>query len=122
VLICAEPDYGGRIDWPDLLIRAWQIEGLRRQGADPLVGRRLRELTTRAGLAAEVGIHPSQWNTELLQEQFEDEWIWLQRDVAGVADHDALQQAKASAKAAIARGERFLYVPTFYALGRKGQA
>ena len=33
VLICAEPDYGGRLDWPDLPIRQWQIDGLRRAGS-----------------------------------------------------------------------------------------
>jgi ubiquinone/menaquinone biosynthesis C-methylase UbiE len=121
VLICAEPDYGGRIDWPKLPIREWQLAGLARQGADPRIGRQLRKLTAQAHLRATTGIYPAQWSIQTLHEQFEDEWAWLQHDVAGLIDRDTFLQAKDRAKSAIAAGTRFYYVPIFYAWARKGQ-
>ena len=120
VLICAEPDYGGRLDWPDLPIRAWQIDGLRRQGANPLVGRQLRQLLTGAGLRAEVGILPSHWDVPSLEAQFEAEWALLQADVGGTVDPETFAQAQARAREAIEAGTRLVYVPTFYGLGRRG--
>jgi ubiquinone/menaquinone biosynthesis C-methylase UbiE len=122
VLICAEPDYGGRIDWPELPIRDWQLAGLKRQGADPRIGRRLRALMVSAQLRTEMGIHASQWNTETLCQQFHKEWMWLQHDVAGMVDRETFRQAKARAQDAIESGTRFSYLPIFYALGRKEYA
>jgi ubiquinone/menaquinone biosynthesis C-methylase UbiE len=119
VLACAEPDYGGRLDWPDLPIRAWQIEGLRRQGADPLIGRQLRHILVTAGLRAEVGVIPSQWGARALAENLEAEWKWLQYDVGDAVDASTFAQAKTQAKAAIEAGTRLVYLPIFYALGKK---
>jgi len=119
VLICAEPDYGGRIDWPDLPIREWQIEGLRRQGADPLIGRQLRALTESAGLSAEIGIHPSLWDVEGLQENAESEWKIIAHDMGPDLDKTDWENARKQTQSAIERGTRTTYIPTFYALGRK---
>ena len=120
VLICAEPDYGGRVDWPELPVRQWQIDGLRRQGADPLVGRQLRRLLSESGLRGEVGIHPSVWRAEALREQFEAEWAWLRRDVGEDVDAATVDRVRALAGAAVDAGTRLVYMPVFYALGRKG--
>jgi SAM-dependent methyltransferase len=119
VLVCAEPDYGGRLDWPDLPIRAWQIEGLRRQGAEPLVGRQLRHILVAAGLNAEVGVIPSHWSAQSLAEHFEEEWKWLRYDVGGAVDGSTFARIKAQAQAAIDAGTRLVYVPIFDATGRK---
>jgi SAM-dependent methyltransferase len=118
VLICAEPDYGGRIDWPALPIRDWQIDGLRRQGADPLIGRRLRALLVAAGLQPDVGIVPSQWDIASLHAQSQAEWALLRRDVGGAVDAAALDEAEAHAQAAIESGMRLVFVPIFCALAR----
>lgn len=120
VLICAEPDYGGRIDWPELPIREWQVDGLRRQGANPLVGRQLRHVLTEAGLCTEVGTHPSMWTIPSLRAQFEAEWALLRRDVGDTVDGASLATAEERAWAAVEAGTRLVYVPTFYAMGRKG--
>ncbi len=50
VLACAEPDYGGRIDYPDLPVGDWQRQALRREGADPDLGRKLRALFALPGV------------------------------------------------------------------------
>ncbi len=119
VLICAEPDYGGRLDWPILPIRRWQVEGLRRQGANPLIGRRLRQLLVTAGLHAEVGVIPSLWDANALRENFDAEWRWLHHDVGDAVPSAEFEQARLRAWAAIETGERLAYIPIFYAIGRK---
>ena len=119
VLICAEPDYGGRVDWPDLPIRQWQIDGLRRQGADPLIGRQVRRTLVSAGLRAQVGVIPSLWDAGDLQENFQGEWEWLERDVGDAVDRGAFARAKAQAKEALEAGTRLIYLPVFYGLGAK---
>ena len=52
VLALAEPDYDARLDEPAKLVPLgrWQTESLRRQGADPGLGRRLGELFRQAGI------------------------------------------------------------------------
>ena len=64
VLALAEPDYGGRIDYPETLAETGrlQAESLRRQGADIQLGRRLRALFHQAGLRnIESGVVSGQW-------------------------------------------------------------
>ena len=131
VLLCGEPDYGGRLDWPELPIRRWQVEGLRRQGADPLLGRRLRQLSAAAGLRADVGIIPSHWDIDALRENWEQEWMWLARDVrlwpggsgqdepAEIVSPAAFARARNRARAAIEEGTRLAFIPIFYAVGSK---
>jgi ubiquinone/menaquinone biosynthesis C-methylase UbiE len=122
VLVCAEPDYGGRLDWPDLPIRHWQIAGLRRQGADPHLGRRLRQLMSAANLRAQVGVIPSHWDAQALYEDFDSEWRWIEYDARDVVHPSMVAQTKAQAKAAVDAGTWLVYVPVFYAVGRKVSA
>lgn len=119
VLICAEPDYGGRLDWPDLPIREWQIEGLRRQGADPLIGRRVRQLLADVGLRCEVGTIPGNWDAHQVYEDAEAEWKWIAYDVGDAVDPATFEQVWAQARAALDAGTRLAYVPIFYAAGKK---
>ena len=119
VLVCAEPDYGARIDWPELPLAQWQVEGLRRQGADPLIGRKLRELLAAAKLFGDVGVLSSLWDSVALRENFEPEWAWIARDVGSFVSSEDLERARALAQAAVEAGTRLVYLPIFYALARK---
>ena len=119
VLICAEPDYGGRLDWPELPIREWQVDGLRRQGAAPCIGRQLRYLLTLAGLRVEVGVIPFHWDARALLDHFDSEWQWVQHDVGDEVSSSAFPEAKERARQAIQDGTRLVYIPVFYALGKK---
>jgi SAM-dependent methyltransferase len=119
VLICAEPDYGARVDWPALPLAEWQAEGLRRQGADPTIGRKLRALLTAAGLRFDVGVLSSLWDPKALQENFEAEWAWIAHDVGAFVPEADLARARAQAQAAVEAGTRLVYLPLFYALARK---
>jgi SAM-dependent methyltransferase len=122
VLACAEPDYGGRIDHPPELVRLGhlQTEALRRQGADPLIGRRLGELFTAAGLVATVGVLRGRWT---LSEEpgvgFEEEWKMLGHDLASSVPPGELRRLRTLDGQALAQGRRVLFVPTFYAIGAR---
>ena len=119
ILVCAEPDYGGRLDWPQLPVREWQIKALGRQGADPVIGRELRHLLVEAGLEPEVGVMASVWNIQSMRAQFEPEWAMLRRDVGDMVDATTFEAARARAQAAIEAGTRLVFLPTFYAYARK---
>jgi len=121
VLALAEPDYGGRIDYPPELapLGQWQRDALKRQGADPEMGRKLGSLLRRAGLqSVETGLLGGQWGPTPSAEARASEWAMLQADLEPTAAPETLQQLQALDEAAWQRGERVLFVPTFYAWGR----
>ena len=125
VLALAEPDYGGRIDYPFELERAgaWQQESLRLQGADPHIGRQLAEVFTQAGLVdVQTGLLGGQWDSVYSGEAWASEWEVLEHDLKYLpqgwnrAQVDELKRIEEKARE---RGARILYVPTFYAWGKK---
>lgn len=119
VLICAEPDYGGRIDHPELPIAHWQRQALRREGADPCLGRKLRGLFALPGVRhADVGVIPGLWDLAMLRAQFEAEWALWEPSLAGLVPAGELAGFKAADRAAIESGERTVFMPVFYALVR----
>ena len=120
VLALAEPDYGGRIDYPPTLeeLGQWQIEGLRSQGADPLMGRQLAGLFTQVGLVdVETGVLGGQWQGPPSKEAWESEWTMLETDLQ--ESTEIIRKLRTTDAEAWARGERVLFVPTFYAVGWK---
>lgn len=126
VLALAEPDYGGRIDYPDELetINRWQSQALQHQGADPFFGRKLKSLFHEAGFVdIEVGVIGAQWKKSPSKEELSSEWSIIQHDLSALDKENSefAQNSEVIKKldfAAWASGERILYVPTFYALGR----
>lgn len=122
VLALAEPDYGGRIDYPAELavLGRWQADALRGQGAEPEMGRRLAGLFQQAGLKdVETGVMAGAWTASALAETGL-EWEVLAADLAGNIPGADLQKMKEIDLQARQQGERVLFVPTFYALGRAG--
>ena len=117
ILVCAEPDYGGRIDYPDLPLGAWQSQALRREGADPQLGRKLRGLFALPGVRnAELGLVPGLWDLATLRTQFDAEWSLWERSLAELVPPTELARVKAADLAAIQAGERLVFMPVFYAL------
>jgi hypothetical protein len=114
-----EPDYGGRIDYPEELafVGQMQTNSLRRQGADPLIGRRLGAYFQQAGLAnVIVGCLGGQWQLSASAYD-ETEWNILRHDLAGQISEEELDRLAVLDRQAAQKGERILYVPTFYAMG-----
>ena len=85
VLAMAEPDYGGRIDYPEDLIYLGELQetALRRQGAETRLGRRLSALFHAAGLQeVETGVLGGQWRDAPSLEDLAREWEVLEVDLA----------------------------------------
>ncbi|MCU0235681.1 MAG: class I SAM-dependent methyltransferase [Acidobacteria bacterium] len=119
LLVLAEPDYGGRIDYPEPLDFLKDIFSghILQAGGDPFIGRRLAVLLRRAGFKAEVelasclgfpaGVPAPAW---------EREWEFWQ-ELAGFSDA-TLKRILRLEKSAAARGERLVLFPVFCALAR----
>jgi len=121
VLALAEPDYGGRIDYPLELtaLGEHQRQSLRRQGADPEMGRKLASIFHLAGLTSiEFGVLGGQWPSPPSKDEWDSEWRVLDHDLSEspneAIDATAMKELDWSAWQS---GERALFVPTFYALG-----
>ncbi len=120
VLALAEPDYGGRIDYPEALSRlgTWQSQALEEQGANPRMGRRLAGLFQQAGLVeVESGVLGAQWSQTDSDEDMEMEWQVLRNDLAEAVPPEELEALERLDRQATQAGERVLFVPTFYAWG-----
>jgi SAM-dependent methyltransferase len=125
VIAIAEPDYGGRIDHPESLQEPGrlQMEALSKQGADVHMGRKLRSLFEGSSLRGViVGLLGGEWKGFHLPDQFENEWETMERDLAGEVSTEDLTRYRQVDKQAYLRGERVLFVPTFYAFGRVAEA
>lgn len=121
VIAFAEPDYGGRIDYPQELAKLgeWQKSALVHQGADPLLGRRLAGIFSAAGLEiVETGVLGGQWKSPPSQDDWETEWAVIQFDLSDSAHNKDIIHLKTLDASAWQSGERVLFVPTFYAWGR----
>jgi len=122
VIALGEPDYGGRIDFPpELEIPGkLQTESLMHQGADPLIGRRLRRLLREAGLAqVQSGIISAEWKQQDDEANDELEWQVLEKDLQGMASQSEMEGWRAIDLKARREGSRVLFVPIFYAYGSK---
>lgn len=121
VLALAEPDYSSRIDYPDSLSKIGyaQIDALRQQGADPHIGRRLPSLFIRPGLKLlRSGILGAEWQPAADPAQRELEWRVLEDDLRGAIPTEELARLREMDETAWQRGERVLFVPTFFALAQ----
>jgi SAM-dependent methyltransferase len=122
IIALAEPDYGGRIDYPPDFehIAELQEKSLSYQGADSRMGRQLAALFHKIGLEnIETGILGGHWKKPLSPDEFESEWLMLKSDLAGYMSNAELEIVKEHDKKAWLNGERILYIPTFYAIGKK---
>lgn len=123
ILALAEPDYNRRVDKPDALtvLGRWQIESLQRQGADPGLGGRLADLFHQAGIPlVETGSLRANREHPLAPAERDMEWAVLEADLAGLVPMDEVQRLKHLDESAWVRGERVLYVPTYWAYGISG--
>jgi len=120
VIAMAEPDYSGRIDYPISLsnLGRWQTQSLVNQGADPNIGRKLSGMFNRSGLhEVQTGVLGGEWGRKYSEVDFEMEWKVIYADLEKSNLGQNLAEIKEFDKDSQKRGERVLFVPTFYALG-----
>jgi SAM-dependent methyltransferase len=120
ILCLAEPDMGSRIDHPGELadVSTMVIDGLRAEGADPFIGRKLRALFQECGLVAEIGVHPGVWDIQRLRDESADEWAFIE-NAAQDGSSGTLDRLRSAWDEALAMGTLFQYNPVFYALGKR---
>jgi ubiquinone/menaquinone biosynthesis C-methylase UbiE len=121
ILALAEPDYGGRIDYPRELeiIGQAQIQALLDQGANPYLGRTLRALFHSAQLTEiRGGLLGGEWQGNIDEDQLESEWETLAQDLSDLLPADEIERFRRIDHEAWEMGTRVLFVPTFYAAGR----
>lgn len=121
VLAVAEPDYGGRIDYPQSLetLGRLQAVALTHQGAEPNTGRRVFGLFNFSGFREVLGgVMGGQWSQTEAGDWLA-EWDQLKVDLADDIPSDELQRSYEIELQSRTRGDRILFVPTFYAAGRK---
>ena len=122
VIVFAEPDYGGRIFYPQHLdvIGMLQTNSLQQQGADPFIGREIRALLNHTALVdVEIGILGGEWHDAMIEEHWESEWIMLESDLAGTLSPEEIIRAKELDRITWKERKRLVYVPTFYGCGKK---
>lgn len=120
VFCMAEPDYGARIDHPEDLseLGAMLADGIREDGGDPHVGRRLRDVFRSCGLEPEIGIHPGVWDIDRLRQESEAEWDFVRMTVRDNVSPQTLARLKGSWDRALAEGTLMQFNPVFYAIAR----
>ncbi len=120
ILALAEPDYGGRIDYPLELVETskYQTLALERQGANPFTGRKLAGLFLQAGLEeVETGVLGGEWRHPAASYDLDSEWTTLDSDLQPYYGPQQIEAYKKIDQAAWQSGERVLFIPTFYAIG-----
>ena len=123
VLCLAEPDYGGRVEYPESLsaLGALQEQSLRSRGADPRLGRRLRQLLHEAGLAqVQAGVLGGEWAEEAAEPtptERDLEWRTLSDDLKELSSPADLRRLESEFSRARQDGSHLLFLPTFYGWG-----
>jgi len=126
VLASLEPDYGGKLHWPEnpKVDPIFAGKAIRARGGDPHIGRKLRLLFVRAGLETKVGIGNNRiWGCE------EDKAYYLHaRDFYVKALKDAgltqeeIDKWEYDYLKTIDEGIQLNFFPQFYAIGKKSEA
>ncbi len=121
VIAMAEPDYAHRIDYPPLLAKLGKLQrqALIQQGANPDIGCMLGGLFQQAGYQnVKTGLLGGEWNVPQTKEMQEGEWHILETDLEKWISPRRLLKYRQQDAIAWQKGERVLFIPTFYALGQ----
>lgn len=118
----AEPDYGGRLDYPAELSDQTELVAadIQDKGGDPFLGRRLRSLYSQAGMSAEIGVHMGIWGLDRLRDESDEELKWLGAGASPEKNAEKLEALRTARNEAYRVGALFQFNPIFYAIGRKG--
>ena len=121
VLALAEPDYGGRLEYPEPINEFGKLQeiGLNRQGANTHVGRQLGEIFLEAGCNQfDIGILGGRWSGAPSRTEWESEWDTLLQDIGDSLPRSEINRFHRRYIDAWKKGKHLLFIPTFYAWGR----
>jgi ubiquinone/menaquinone biosynthesis C-methylase UbiE len=117
VVALAEPDYGGWIEYPDMGLGKMHLKSLEKEGADPLIGRKLKYLFESAGLETTISVIAQVWDKKSLSDNIEEEWKRVLE--AGMISQKEFKEKIIEEKQAIKDNKRIIFIPVFTAIGKK---
>jgi len=123
ILASLEPDYGGKIHWPEnsTVDPLFAGEAIRKKGGDPHIGRKLRKLFITAGLQTIIGIGNNRiWSCEEDKQYYlhsRDFYIKILKD-AGLTEKE-IDQWEYEFLKSLDEGVQLNFFPQFYAIGTK---
>ncbi len=121
VLSIAEPDYGGRIDFPHTLnYSSFIIKKLTEEGADPFIGRKLEYLFKKSSLdKIQWGLTSIPFGIKLAEKNFTEEWNFIEK-LSKSEIGEELKEIRENEVKFINEGKRAYFMPVFYCTGKKG--
>lgn len=123
VLASLEPDYGGKIHWPEnkKIDALFAGDAIRKKGGDPHIGRKLRALFVTAGLDTTIGIGNNRiWFCEEDKQYYlhsRDFYIKVLKD-AGLSQKE-IDAWEYEYLKSLDEGFQLNFFPQFYAIGIK---
>jgi ubiquinone/menaquinone biosynthesis C-methylase UbiE len=123
ILASLEPDYGGKIHWPEnnKVDPLFAGEAIRKKGGDPHIGRKLRMLFVNAGLETTIGIGNNRiWSCEEDKQYYlhsRDFYIKVLQD-AGLSEKE-IDRWEYEYLKSLDEGIQLNFFPQFYAIGIK---
>lgn len=123
ILASLEPDYGGKIHWPEntRVDPLFAGEAIRIKGGDPHIGRKLRALFVTAGLETTIGIGNNRiWSCEEDKQYYlhsRDFYIKVLKD-AGLSEKE-IDRWEYEYLKSLDDGIQLNFFPQFYAIGTK---
>jgi SAM-dependent methyltransferase len=126
ILASLEPDYGGKIHWPEnqKVDPLFAGEAIRKKGGDPHIGRKLRTLFVTAGLETTIGIGNNRiWSCEEDKQYYlhsRDFYIKILKE-AGLSETE-IDQWEYEFLRSLDEKVQLNFFPQFYAIGIKPKA
>jgi SAM-dependent methyltransferase len=123
VLASLEPDYGGKLHWPEnpRVDPLFAGEAIRKKGGDPHIGRKLRSLFVTTGLQTTIGIGNNRiWSCEEDKQYYlhsRDFYIKVLKD-AGLSEKE-IDQWEFEYLKSLDDGIQLNFFPQFWAIGIK---
>jgi SAM-dependent methyltransferase len=123
ILASLEPDYGGKIHWPENIKvdPLFAGEAIRKKGGDPHIGRKLRMFFVKADLETTIGIGNNRiWSCDEDKQYYlhsRDFYIKVLKD-AGLNEKE-IDQWEFDYLQSLDEGIQLNFFPQFYAIGTK---
>ncbi len=119
IVVAAEPDFSGRVVFPDDNLTGAMERATTKMGGDPFCGGKLRALFLEAGLDCEVGVWPSILKAPSDKEDFIAEWEYYTEFLKDSDDAGLVNKALPEAQKADREGGRLVFLPLFFAYAWK---
>ena len=125
LLATLEPDYTGKIEYPEDPALPLILKNLEEIGADLSAGRKLKFLFTNAGLKTEIGIDTKsefifhQDDKKRLEMFKKDFWILEKVLKKNKWPEKEIEKYKQETEERIKKGLSLSFIPCFYAIGKK---